>query len=118
MRYDVDGSLIDATDHRWYRTRDWLEPAEAAALVEQGSTFLVEYCGAHPRREQRERYRRDIAPRLLTSDQLAALDRRSAMLTVMNPELWSGAGIEPTVVLFFESGPGPRGKEELNNDWE
>lgn len=118
MRYEEHGSLVDATGHRWRRARDWLEPAEATALVEEGTRFLVQLCGARPRPERRERFKRDVASQLMTRSEVEAAHARSTVPTIMNPELWVGLGSEPTVLLFFEAGPGPRAVDELVNDWE
>jgi hypothetical protein len=117
LQYEEDGLLVDATGHRWRRRRDWLEPAEATALVEQGTPLLVQLCRAGPRPERRERFKRDIASRLMTGTEVEAAHERSTVPTIMNPELWDGTGSEPTVVLLFEAGPGPRGLNELINDW-
>lgn len=118
MRYDQDGSLVDATGHRWCRTRDWLEPAEATALVEQGMHFLVQLCRSEPRTARRGRFKRDVASQLMTRREVEAAHARSTVPTIMNPELWVGSSSEPTFLLFFEAGPGPRGENELTNDWE
>jgi len=118
MRYEPDGSLADATGHRWVRRRDWLDPAEASALVEQGVTFLVQPCRSRPRREHPERFKRDLSPWLMTRSAAEAAFARSAEPTGSVAEFWTGIGEAPDILLFVDAPPQPRQHSELTDDWE
>ena len=108
------GHLWDRSGQRWRRVVDWLEPDEAAELVRDGATWLVEWCsgGRGPRFTWADEaapnaLTRDVLPRIMTSVKAARQRRKRSVPTVLVAELWRDER-ERSLVLFVESGPYPR----------
>lgn len=112
VEYRPGGRLEDDRGHSWRRVTDWVEPFEADHLIADGTPFLVQWCGASPRRGRPERYTRDVRLSMLTRSEARRYGNKAKTPTVMVGELWRSddAGV---CLLFIEQEPRPRRQEHL-----
>jgi hypothetical protein len=108
------GYLWDRSGRRWRRVADWLEPDEAAKLVRDGATWLVEWCGGgyRPRLTWSDELSpgalaQNVLSEVITTRKAIPLRRKLSVPTVFVAEHWRDDQ-ERSLVLFVESGPYPR----------
>ncbi|GII59205.1 hypothetical protein Pth03_75940 [Planotetraspora thailandica] len=103
-----DGRLWDRSGRPWHRMAQWLEPDEAAGLLAEGATWLVQWCDEGLTwGDSSDVPAAELLVHMVDWRRAQRLSRKRTVPTVIVAEHWQNeAGHD--LVAFHESGPYPR----------